>query len=494
MIVQRLKLCCRCETVKLTKRFLTNVSPNVEILSDLLGVSTETAKHYVSEYKLHYRDGDNIINNIRFCQNLGFSNESILKTKHLLSSRPVELEGHFMAMQEGGFHDIGPKTLAKARTLMKRRISFLKSEKFIHKTTNVPKYLISYIEDKNIAAKIPEDYSDEEIWNVIQSKIIQTYLRLRLGATEDDIIKLFRIHKIIKNKSLRFIQENIRLAEDLGFEHRRILKYGYILHSFPAYTQTTLTDLSNLAGANMRQAMLSYPKLFMTDPKNIIKIYGILKEFDIPDEIIRKQMNIFHMSPETVKLRLQEIEKSPDLKVLFSHPRILKLIVHHNRTKSRLSFLQQLQLRCATLSILKTDQNDEFEEYIKEGKDVNKLNDLICFLKDLFSLDEKSLKKMIKLHPFHLQVPLKDMKDTFDYLREQKFKKTSIYKVLYILLYPKEKVRNILTMIRYNKDIKFNSLSEINKLNLILYFIEKEHHFTGNGIWRKCDEPKQTVD
>lgn len=76
------------------------------------------------------------------------------------------------------------------------------------------------------------------------------------------------------------------------------------------------------------------------------------KEFDIKDEVIQKQMNVFHMSPETVRLRLEEIERSPDFRVLLKHPKILSLIVHHNRAKSRLSFLQQLQLRCASFIVL----------------------------------------------------------------------------------------------------------------------------------------------
>lgn len=31
-------------------------------------------------------------------------------------------------------------------------------------------------------------------------------------------------------------------------------------------------------------------------------------------------------------------------------------------------------------------------------------------------------------------------------------------------------------------------LSQVQMLNLVVYFIEKEHHFTGNGIWPKSDE------
>lgn len=63
-------------------------------------------------------------------------------------------------------------------------------------------------------------------------------------------------------------------------------------------------------------------------------------------------MNVFQLSPETVELRLQELERNADFKVLLHNPNILKLVVHHNRAKSRLLFLKELQLKCTTVSIL----------------------------------------------------------------------------------------------------------------------------------------------
>lgn len=66
-------------------------------------------------------------------------------------------------------------------------------------------------------------------------------------------------------------------------------------------------------------------------------------------------MNIFYLSPETVKLRLQEIESVPELRALLFNKNILKLILHHNRARTRLSFLQQLELRCASVYVLGTE-------------------------------------------------------------------------------------------------------------------------------------------
>lgn len=174
----------------------------------------------------------------------------------------------------------------------------------------------------------------------------------RLEASAEQIERIFRIYPMIRNKSLQNLCENIAIAEELGFTASRILRYPYLLHNFPKYTKTVLKEYSDIAGADLKKAMGDYPKLIMVSPKNYVKIYGILKEHNIPDETIRKTMNVFHLSPETVKLRLQEIESVPELRILLCHPNILKLIIHYNRAKSRLSFLQQLELKCASIIVL----------------------------------------------------------------------------------------------------------------------------------------------
>nr|CAI5820507.1 unnamed protein product [Callosobruchus analis] len=109
--------------------------------------------------------------------------------------------------------------------------------------------------------------------------ILKSFLKCRLKATDDDLVTLFRVHKMVKNKSFQIIQENIAIAEELGFDTEKILKNGYILNNYPKYARTILEDFSNIAGLDMRNAVKIYPKLLMISPNSIIRIYGILKVF-----------------------------------------------------------------------------------------------------------------------------------------------------------------------------------------------------------------------
>ncbi|XP_056632644.1 transcription termination factor 5, mitochondrial [Diorhabda sublineata] len=489
MFKSNLKI-CGCRTIRYFRTFSTQPDTYCQVLSDMIGIPSTEAKFYIQKYRLKNKDAELLAQTITFCKGLGYSNKEILAAPTLFTCHPLEIEQHYYSLVEGGFQNVNPRVLSKTRTYMKKIVSYLKNHKLILKSTNVEEKFVSCIEDKEIAGKIQLNSSDGEIWSQIHLDIQKHFLKMRLGGTEEEIDNLLQVHHIIKNKSFKVIQENIKIAEDLGFAPRKLIKYGYLLGNYPNYPKTTLRDLDNIAGIDMRVVMRRYPKLIMTSPKNIIKIYGILKEFDIPDDIIKKTPNVFHMSPETVRVRLQTIEQSPDLKVLLTQPKILALIVHHNRAKTRLSFLQQLQLRCTSFTILRTDQDTVFEEYVKEGKDANKRGDLYNYLQNLFSIPIKDIKSKISRHPFHLQVPLKDMQETYDYLINNQFKPINIYNVIFILLYPKYKVQDAHATIKYDSNFKYKSLTQVNKLNIMLYLIEKEHHFTGNGIWRNNKIPE----
>lgn len=83
---------------------------------------------------------------------------------------------------------------------------------------------------------------------------------------------------MITLKSLKYLCENIAIAEDLNFKPiRKLLKYGYLLHMYPQYSKTVLETMPNLAGSDLKMYMRRYPKLAMVSPRNYVEIYKMLK-------------------------------------------------------------------------------------------------------------------------------------------------------------------------------------------------------------------------
>lgn len=63
-------------------------------------------------------------------------------------------------------------------------------------------------------------------------------------------------------------------------------------------------------------------------------------------------MGVFQLSPETIRARLEEITRSPDTVPLIKIPRLLTLLLHHTKAKSRLPFLQRMNLKCINYYVL----------------------------------------------------------------------------------------------------------------------------------------------
>jgi len=265
------------------------------------------------------------------------------------------------------------------------------------------------------------------------------------------------------------------------------LKYGYLLSIYPQYPKAILAEMPFIAGMDVRKAMKMYPKLIRIPPKNYLQIYDYLKRAKISDEAIQTCMNIFQVSPETVKARLEEIQGVPELKVLINNPHILKLIIHHNEARSRLSFLQEVKLKCATTSILGTNR-ESFNLYLRAGKDVNNTNEVLVFVKRLLKREDETIETNLKKHKYFRHVPLIEIERSYKFLKRRRFTNQSIANVTQVLLYPSYKLETALQKIKECRSVLPRRFNLIEKLNLMLYFIEREHHFTGNGIWPNVEE------
>ncbi|KAJ3655114.1 hypothetical protein Zmor_014254 [Zophobas morio] len=482
----------KCATdLKITRRFVGNFETNYHLFTKYFGLNQNRAKEFIERQKLSEKPTETIVKVVDFCEKLGFSKKEILKNPSILRAHPSTLDQYYNVMIEGGFKVITIKGLSKFRSLSQKDVRTLKMHGFIDHNTNVTKSFMAHLNPRAENLVINHDDS-VELWCHVHLKVLSHYLKWRLQVTDEEILRFIKIHPQIKRKSLKYVCDNINQAEELGFPLAKILKYGYILHTHPKNFKEILEKFPVLAGVSTKKAVRMYPKLLTTTASSVQKIHDTLKKHNIRDEAIARRLNIFYLSPETVEFRLNELQRVADFKVLLYNPNILKLVVHHNRAKSRLTFLKELQLKCATVSVLGID-NIKFDDHIREGRDENSFTDTYSFLKGIFKKDIEDFEFTLKKHPYYLQVPLTAMEDTFHYLESEKFSNNSIFSVICILLYPKEKIKKSFKQIRQYELQTKKKLTQVNKLNLALYFIEKEHHFSGDGVWTKNEVVEESV-
>lgn len=168
----------------------------------------------------------------------------------------------------------------------------------IPKSTDVAASLIGVLSPKPEGFYVKHNESDDS-WSHVYLAVLKEYLsrfqvkfdrkncffqnhfnsnvEWRLELTDKSVTNLLAVHANIRYKSLRYLCENIKIAEDLGFTPEKIYKNGYLLRNYPKYTKDTLEEFSALAGVDMRTAMRRYPKLVTTPTANIRQIHSILK-------------------------------------------------------------------------------------------------------------------------------------------------------------------------------------------------------------------------
>jgi hypothetical protein len=147
--------------------------------------------------------------------------------------------------------------------------------------------------------------------------------------------------------------------------------------------------------------------------------------------------------------------------------------------------------------------SETFEKYARDGIDRTKGRDIVHYIAKTFKLTNDDVRRVLARHPNWCHVPVLSIKASMDYLIYKKFTPAEISENLMLLLYPVQRIEQKLSALmewqNENDDSKMISgvaLSEISKsklLNLCLYFIEAEYHFSGDGLWAlDLDRMKQT--
>ncbi|XP_025834710.1 transcription termination factor 5, mitochondrial isoform X2 [Agrilus planipennis] len=460
-----------------------HINLKVLLLQLLVGVHPTNVPYFKKKHGLENITDEQIKSTAMFCEMIGISKQEIKENPKFLKISLKSLDCQHTLMSEIGFKNIDAYLLMSYRKCMNRPVSLLKAYGFIDDDTNVAEHLLSHLKPtpENIRT---DDISDHNVLFDIHKTLLIRYLMWRFKASQDQVESFLRQSGAKTIRSFRFLCECIALARDLGIsEDQMLTKYGYILGAYPKYPLTTISETREICGITMRELYLRDPMLVTVPPDNIKIIKDILESNNISRESLLNYVRVLTLSPTTVKLRFEEIEAIPELKVLKTHPRILCLIGHHNRARSRLSFLKDMKLNCANLGIL-GDHSVSFDAHIKEGVDENSIMALKRFMQSILKRDYREFEKDLKRHPFYLKVPFLQIQETLQYLEERNYEIPTILKAIQILLYPKETIIKTFKNMDSNLEIKLARLTDLQKLNLALYLMEKRHHFTGNGIWK----------
>ncbi|KPJ13590.1 hypothetical protein RR48_10774 [Papilio machaon] len=434
---------------------------------------------------------------------LGFSTQTLILNPALFGVLPITLKYRYKVLEECGLQNIKPGDLLRYLNIVKQKtIGQLRSDGQIPYYLNIENRLASCMTQwpTSLTTLIYGDVNNFSLYS-LRLKIIQRYLELVLDLSSDEFYRGLKTYPTIKHRPLEIINETLNILQtQIMIPNFKIKSNLYLIHADPENLKNLIYNFRFIGGIDIKEIIRSHPKIAMKNFSNMVEIRKILQEFDVSNEAQIRCFEIYTLSPETIRARLENAKKTPEFITYFNHPRFLKMIHHNKKTTKRLINLYSQNKKCVSLNIL-SGSFSNYETFEKmHGDRLGKAKDLLfCICEILGNTSSASdIRKILRRHPFWLNMPLVQIK----YVAEQLLKKFSpedVFENCTILLYPWNKIRDTMVILHHRELLKLHPfdhldmsrLSDSQKLSLVLYLLEKKHYFTGNGVWTE-DKNKNT--
>lgn len=441
----------------------------------------------------------------QYLKDLSFSNEDILKYPTILLQHRITLSNRKQVLEECCFREVNIKFLYQFITLMNKNIVTLKSDNLISVKADVPKNILKQINDGPSFLELSSSMDDKMQLKKLRWLIISHFLKCKLKVTDEELTKLPKMDLFrLRHRSLRSLVETVDVLQNkLNFSSERILKNAYLLQAYADNLNEIITELPQIGNVPIEELIKRFPKLALNKVETTKLIIGHVRSFNIPEICLLKDLQILSLSPATVYDRLVEMTKIEEFDVLRNHPRVLRLVHYYNKATIRLAFFKQLNVKCTSLNVL-VSASPVFEKYARDGVDKTNGQDTIIYIEETLKRDRSWAKAVLNRHPHWLNIPVRAVRESINYLQNEGFTEDEICENLHLVLYPKHKIEQKLNFLMQkgsetdgkNLDSNVSIISEISNsklLNLCLYFIEAEYHFSGDGVWETQKHDKQDL-
>lgn len=400
---------------------------------------------------------------------------AIQETPKILAQPAISLRNRGQIFNESGVSKLSIPILTKYLTLYRKPVSLLKAYKLLPHNANVAKNLAESFKVESTA-----DLQDEQNLENMRAIMLSEYLKQHLGFSGDQLTKFWVSYGRTRHKSATSILKLIDiLKNELHFTDEKIRSNAFVIHADPE-NLSSLLQQQTILDVDVRTILTRRPKTMMTSVECITKTVENLKLFNIPSKALEQCPDILTLSPDTVLERLKDIKRIKEFDSLFSNPRVLKLVHYQKKAKARLMALQKLKYQNASLHVLSAD-GATFENYAREGADKTAGADTIIYLANECGKTKVEVRKLLSRHPFWKCIPLRLVKENFELLTRYHFQTSTIYQNVHLLLYPTQKIIEKLEYVR--NDPEYLHANPVQILSLTLYFIEFDHHFSGDGVW-----------
>lgn len=415
-----------------------------------------------------------------------------------LKLKDYNLEHKINMLKDIGVSKLDSYLVAKILSLSKLHVSMFKEITNLSDEHNIAENIFAKLGDK-----VPNEISQLEYNDKLT---IHEYYKACLLYCKNQIFDLSYLDdKVLLNsylyfKSISMIAETLKILRiDLGFDEKMIKKDPYILHASANNIRLLLNNFTEICGLPISTVLRKRPYMMFQDVNNIKCLLTSFKKYNIPEEYAKKYMTIFKMDNDTFLERIEKLKRHPDavLRLWYTYPRILKILNHVNTVDDRIKYLNVMnRAKWANPNIIlatktKIDrfvQNDSSMTVYKKPMKYILVKELGMEVSQKLGID---ICDLLLRHQYWKTVALIDIQNMLQYLKKN-FTISEICQNIHIILYAQSRVEAILVDLKrqYSNSTQY-SFTNGQYLALCLYMLEKDTHFTGDGIWNNGHNARQ---
>ncbi|XP_059619756.1 transcription termination factor 5, mitochondrial [Phlebotomus argentipes] len=460
-----------------------------DFFKKLLGLTNKELNSLLAKHtKFHILEKEDIQASFDTLHDLNMTDgiDAIKETPGILTTSATTLKNRYSVLTECSFSHVNINILYRYISVMNKPLSLVKVYGHIAPKTSVAAALTQCIHMDEVPTEAMQ-LEAKACLNDLRQYFIGILLRREVNASEKDLKRMWRSYKRLRHRSIQNILDTINLMRsEMHFSNEKLLKHGYLLHGDPENMRNILA-MEKLAGIDIKEALDQHPKIFMSNQKSLVQIEQIFRENDIPDIALFRNLLIFTLGPRTVANRIAHMKQIDEFRVLLNHPRIGRLIYYQNKAIHRLNYLKENKIFCASLNVLSSDL-ETFEKYAQNGIDATKGREIVVMLSKKLNRKVSEIRKYVCRHPNWCHIPLLSVAIVYEHLTETGYSETDIFNNIHILFYPLNEILKTTQAIEQDevefvKDIDWRLLSKSQFLALILYIIEIDFHFAGDGVW-----------
>ncbi|KAL1480021.1 hypothetical protein MTO96_051382 [Rhipicephalus appendiculatus] len=439
----------------------------VQLLTESLGCSLASATSIVmSNRKILSIRRETLLKNIGMLKSL-FPVREIMRHPEILSFQFGTAEQRYRNLEECGIKKLTPARIVRYVELMTQPSYSLKLRGAMEVETDPAAHLLSFLDcpagvRADILSELPLHYPFTLSIAEVKQNVLRKYLAWRLGCTHEQIASLVQKYPSVENRSLQFLRHTIELLTNhFHMPTDKILRNGFVLLAHPGNLESQLSQVRQLAGLDMRELAVLCPPAADRARRE-------------PDS---------SSVPETIEKRLKEITKVAEFEVRRECPRLLNLVYYASKARHRLELLSQLGHPASGVSInVLSMAASDFARVFYSGSDRGRPRETAEYLAHLLGKPEVEVRQRLASHPSAKRISLLNTRRVVDWLLPRGITHEQLWYGLQVVLYDSELVASHFLRLPEREELQpYSEWRDCPQLlEVLLYYIEREAHFTGH--------------